>query len=50
MESLGKKRITTKKTNKALKDKVEYAELNKLVEKKCRTRARRQKRNKYRKY
>ena len=42
IENLDKKRKELKqKTNKTLKDKVEYAELNKLVKKKRRTRARR---------
>ena len=42
IENLDKKRKELRqKTNKALKDKVEYAELNKLVKKKRRTRARR---------
>ena len=36
-----KKRIKTKKSSKALNDKVKYADLNKLVKKKRRTRARR---------
>ena len=41
-ENLDKKRKELRqKTNKTLKDKVEYAELNKLVKKKHRTRARR---------
>ena len=42
IENLDKKRKELRqKTNKTLKDKVEYAELNKLVKKKRRTRARR---------
>ena len=42
IENLDKKRRELRqKTNKTLKDKVEYAELNKLVKKKRRTRARR---------
>ena len=42
IENLDKKRKELRqKTNKTLKDKVEYAELNKLVKKKPRTRARR---------
>ena len=42
IENLDKKRKELRqKTNKTLKDKVEYAELNKLVKKKLRTRARR---------
>ena len=40
IENLDKKRKELRqKTNKTLKDKVEYAELNKLVKKKRRTRA-----------
>ena len=42
IENLDKKRKELRqKTSKTLKDKVEYAELNKLVKKKCRTRVRR---------
>ena len=42
IENLDKKRKELRqKTNKTLKDKVEYAELNKLVTKKRRTRTRR---------
>ena len=42
MENVDKKRKELRqKTNKTLKDKVEYAELNKLVKKKRRTRAQR---------
>ena len=42
IESLHRKRKELwQKANKTLKDKAEYAELNKLVKKKCRTRARR---------
>ena len=42
IENLDKKRKELRqKTNKTQKDKVEYAELNKLVKKKHRTRARR---------
>ena len=42
IENLDKKRKELRqKTNKTLKDKIEYAELNKLVKKKRRTRARR---------
>ena len=43
IENLGEKRkeLKQEKTNKALIDKVEYAELNKLVKKKHRTKARR---------
>ena len=42
IENLNKKRTDLRqKTNKTLKDMVEYAELNKLIKKKCTTRARR---------
>ena len=48
IENLDKKRKELRQqTNKTLKDKIEYAKLNKLVKKKRRTKARRKKKRIY---